>query len=294
VTSHLIVLGSANRDYTVMVERHPLPGETVLGGTLSTGTGGKGANQAAAAALAGAKPIFVGAVGADSTGDDILSDLGASGVDVSYVQRSRETPTGVALITVTPDGENSIVVAPGANSTIDAAWAARLVGELLGRASVVLAQLEIPLGVVEAVADEVERHGGRFVLNLSPTAVVSPRLLGFADPLIVNETEASELSNSIIDSPKDAETVAARLAESSRSVVLTLGGNGVVVADASGVQRLPAKPVTVVDTTGAGDAFAGALAAALATGHDLVGAVAAGIVAGADAVQYVGAQPPRH
>jgi ribokinase len=293
VTSHLIVLGSANRDYTVMVERHPLPGETVLGGTMSSGTGGKGANQAAAAALAGVTPIFVGAVGADSTGDDILSDLGAAGVDVSFTLKTRDAPTGVALITVTPDGENSIVVAPGANSTIDAAWAARLVGELMTRASVVLAQLEIPLAVVEDVADEVEKRGGRFVLNLSPTAVVSARLLGIADPLIVNETEASELSNSIIDSPKDAEIVAARLAQSSRSVVLTLGGNGVVVADSNGVHRVPAVRVPVVDTTGAGDAFAGALAAALASGHDLVGAVGAGIVAGAEAVQYVGAQPPR-
>jgi ribokinase len=293
VTSHLIVLGSANRDYTVVVERHPQPGETVLGGAVTTGTGGKGANQAAAAALAGAKPVFVGAVGTDSTGDDILADLAAAGVDVSYVLRARDQPTGVALITVTPDGENSIVVAPGANSTITPDWAARMVGGLAADGSVVLAQLEIPIGVVEAVADEVERRRGRFVLNLSPTAVVSPRLLGYADPLIVNETEASELSNSIIDSPRDAEIVAARLLAGSRSVVLTLGGNGVVVATADGVERIPAKHVPVVDTTGAGDAFAGALAAALASGHDLSGAVRAGIVAGADAVQYVGAQPPR-
>ncbi|HEY4267661.1 MAG TPA: PfkB family carbohydrate kinase, partial [Galbitalea sp.] len=139
MTSHLIVLGSANRDYTVIVERHPLPGETVLGGTMSSGTGGKGANQAAAAALAGVTPLFVGAVGADATGDDILADLGAAGVDVSFVVKSRTAPTGAALITVTPDGENSIVVAPGANSTIDPEWAARLVGELMSRASVVLA-----------------------------------------------------------------------------------------------------------------------------------------------------------
>ncbi|HEY4269878.1 MAG TPA: PfkB family carbohydrate kinase, partial [Galbitalea sp.] len=154
--------------------------------------------------------------------------------------------------------------------------------------------LEIPLAVVEDVADEVEKRNGRFVLNLSPSTTVSVRMLSIADPLIVNETEASELTNSMIDSPRDAEIVAARLAQSSRSVVLTLGGNGVVVADSSGVQHVPAVRVPVVDTTGAGDAFAGALAAALATGHDLVGAVGAGIVAGAEAVQYVGAQPPRH
>ena len=291
MTSRLIVLGSANRDYTVVVDRHPLPGETVLGGPAATGTGGKGANQAAAAARAGAKPVFLAAVGDDSTGADILADLQAVGVDVSRVVRSA-TATGVALITVTRDGENSIVVSAGANGTLEVGAVVAQVNELVGAGSVVLAQLEIPVEVVAAAATATEKLGGRFVLNLSPSRSVPLHTLGWADPLILNETEASELAGSIIDSPVDAQIVAKRLLASSRSVAITLGGDGAVVADASGVQHILAERVPVVDTTGAGDAFAGALAAALADGSSLAEAVKAGIVAGGAAVQYVGAQPP--
>lgn len=291
MTSRLIVLGSANRDYTVVVDRHPLPGETVLGGPVASGTGGKGANQAAAAARAGAKPVFLAAVGDDSTGSDILADLEAVGVDVSRVVRTA-TATGVALITVTRDGENSIVVSAGANGQLEVDAVVAQVNELVSAGSVVLAQLEVPVKVVAAAATATERLGGRFVLNLSPSQTVPSHTLGWADPLILNETEASELAGSIIDSPVDAQIVAKRLLGTSRSVAITLGGDGAVVADASGVQHLQAERVSVVDTTGAGDAFAGALAAALADGSSLVDAVKAGIAAGGAAVQYVGAQPP--
>jgi ribokinase len=286
----LIVLGSANRDYTVMVERHPLPGETVLGGSVATGTGGKGANQAAAAARAGVRPIFLGAVGDDSTGADILEDLATAGVDASHVVRSTE-PTGIALITVARDGENTIVVAAGANATLDAAVTASTVGELATEGCVLLAQLEIPVSVVAAAADVVERLGGRVVLNLSPSTAVPNSLRAVADPLLVNETEASHLANSSIEGTRDAEAVARQLLASSRSVVITLGGDGVVVADAGGIVHLPSAHVPVVDTTGAGDAFAGALAASLASGATLRDAVERGIEAGAEAVQWVGAQP---
>jgi ribokinase len=286
----LIVLGSANRDYTVMVERHPLPGETILGGSVVTGTGGKGANQAAAAARAGVRPIFLGAVGDDSTGADILADLESVGVDTSHVVRSA-APTGVALITVARDGENTIVVAAGANATLDAADTASSIKELATEGCVLLAQLEIPVIVAAAAADIVERQGGRVVLNLSPSTAVPGGLRALADPLLVNETEASDLANSAIDGIRDAEAVALELLASSRSVVITLGGDGVVVADADGVVHLPSARVPVVDTTGAGDAFAGALAAALAAGAPLRDAVERGIAAGAEAVQWVGAQP---
>ena len=285
----LIVLGSANRDYTVLVERHPAPGETVLGGDLSVATGGKGANQAVAAARAGAKPIFIGAVGADSVGADVLADLDARGVDVEHVLRVAE-PTGIALIQVDHSGENTIVVAAGANGTLDAKTTAATVASLIDSSSVLLCQLEIPADVVSAAVSEIERAGGRFVLNLSPSRYVSPKLLAFADPLILNETEASDLASSAIDGPADAKTIAGRLLTGSRSVVITLGGDGVVVADSSGVTHIEAERVTVVDTTGAGDAFAGALAAALAAGAALTDAVRIGITAGTAAVQYLGAQ----
>jgi ribokinase len=287
----LVVLGSANRDYTVVVEQHPLPGETVLGDSLNVATGGKGANQASAAARAGVRPIFIGAVGSDSVGDDILADLTARGVDVALVVRSSE-PSGVALITVSRDGENSIVVAPGANATLDPTGTAVLVAAHVDAASVLLCQLEISPEVVSAAATEVEKAGGRFVFNLSPSRYVSPKLLGLADPLIVNESEAAELASSAIDGPADAKTVAQRLLATSRSVVITLGGDGAIIADSTGVTHAPAVRVPVVDTTGAGDAFAGALAAGLADGADLATAVRAGVAAGAAAVQHVGAQPP--
>jgi ribokinase len=287
----LIVLGSANRDYTVLVDRHPSPGETLLGRGLKVATGGKGANQAVAAASAGARPIFVGAVGSDSVGADVLSDLGARGVDTTHVVRSIE-PTGIALIQVDPAGENTIVVAAGANGTLDAKITAATVAALVDSSSVLLCQLEIPVEVVSAAASEVEKAGGRFVLNLSPSRYVSPKLLAFADPVILNVTEASDLASSAIDGPADAERIARRLLATSRSVVITLGGDGVIIADATGVGHLETPRVTVVDTTGAGDAFAGALAAGLAAGDDLATSVNAGIAAGAAAVQHLGAQLP--
>jgi ribokinase len=157
---------------------------------------------------------------------------------------------------------------------------------------VLLCQLEISPEVVSASATAIEKAGGRFLLNLSPSRYVSPKLLGIADPLILNESEASDLASSAIDSEADAITVARRLLATSRSVVITLGGDGAIVADKDGVSHVPAERVPVVDTTGAGDAFAGALAATLAGGGTLADAVSAGIAAGSKAVQHHGAQPP--
>ncbi len=289
----VIVLGSANRDYTVVVDRHPLPGETLLGGNIATGTGGKGANQAAAAARAGARPIFVGAVGDDSTGTDMLTELSDAGVDVSHVARTAEAPTGVALITVSKAGENTIVVAAGANATLRPESTAALVASLITPGSVLLSQLEIPLETLEASAVSATAAGARFLLNLSPYQPVADELLALCDPLIVNETEAEELWGQPVESAVDAQTAARALLSGSRSVVITLGGDGVVVADGEGVEWLPSREVPVVDTTGAGDAFAGALATSLAEGDSLRDAVARGIHAGSIAVQYLGAQPPK-
>jgi ribokinase len=293
VTNSLIVLGSANRDLTALVPRHPEPGETVLGSRLATGTGGKGANQALAAARAGAAPLFVAAIGTDAAGDDVLSDLTVGGVDVSAVTRVEAEPTGVALITVSEQGENSIVVVPGANSLIDAARSAADIARAATSDTVLLAQLEIPLEVVKSGAESVAAADGRFVLNLSPARDVPAGLLALADPLVVNESEASLIAGVPVDSADQALSAAAVLAQTCRSVVVTLGGDGVVLADDLGVRHFPAERAPVVDTTGAGDAFVGALVAVLAEGGGLEPAVHAGIAAGAAAVQYVGAQPPR-
>lgn len=298
MTAPLIVIGSANTDYTVVVDRHPQPGETLLGGDVTTGTGGKGANQALAAARAGGRPVLLAAVGADATGRALLEALGSSGVDVSNVAIDADAPTGVALIIVARDGENTIVVAPGANGRLDAESVAARVAELAGAGCVLLAQLEVPLAVVEAAAAAIDRAGGRVVLNLSPSRPVSDSLLALCDPLVVNETEAADLVAAPVDGPVPAAAAAAALLERCRSVVITLGSEGAVFAARDGGAgpvsgHRPAPRVEVVDTTGAGDAFVGTLAAELAEGDDLEAAVELGVAAGAAAVQWLGAQPPQ-
>jgi ribokinase len=299
MTASLIVLGSANTDYTVLVKRHPLPGETLLGDDLVIATGGKGANQALAAARAGAMPVFLSAVGADGNGRQLLDALGAGCVDVSSVAVVDDAPTGIALITVSADGENTIVVAAGANARVNAHEVEASVRSIGGAATVLLAQLEIPLAAVVTAAETIEELTGRTVLNLSPSREIPDALLALCDPLVVNEAEAHDLTGLTVDSPEQAATVAQTLLDRCRSVVITLGGEGAVYASATESGYLPAPSVTVVDTTGAGDAFVGALAAVLADNAEhpdvtpLAYAVSRGVAAGAAAVQWLGAQPPR-
>lgn len=304
MVASLIVLGSANTDYTVLVDRHPLPGETLLGHELVVATGGKGANQALAAARSGAMPVFLGAVGDDANGRQMLDALGSGGVDVSSVAVVDDAPTGIALITVSRDGENTIVVAAGANGRVNAHEVEAALRTLAGPGTVLLAQLEIPLAVVVEAAAIIDELGGRTVLNLSPSREIPDALLALCDPLVVNEAEAHDLSGLTVDSVETATAVASALLERCRSVVITLGGDGAVFASPTETGHLPAPRVTVVDTTGAGDAFVGALAAELteaatsgAEGGDgaavLHTAVERGVAAGAAAVQWLGAQPPR-
>jgi len=292
VTESMIVLGSASRDYTVIVDRHPNPGETLLGGDIITGSGGKGANQAVAAARATVRPVFLGSFGDDTTGHELIADLAAHGVDVDHVTVTPDAPTGVALITVARSGENSIVVAAGANAHLDPDATAAAIRSLAGPGTIILAQLEIPLVTVIAAADAAAERGARFVLNLSPSQPIPASLLALCDPLVVNESEAAGIAGIPVSTVGDAMLVAQELLSGSKSVVITLGGEGVVVATADGVVHSPAEKVDVVDTTGAGDAFVGALAASLALGSDLHAAVARGTAAGALAVQHLGAQPP--
>jgi len=302
MTASLIVLGSASTDYTVLVDRHPLPGETLLGDELVVATGGKGANQALAAARSGAMPVFLGAVGDDDGGRSMLDALGAGGVDVSSVAVVDDAPTGIALITVSRDGENTIVVAAGANARVNAHEVEAAIRAIGGPTTVLLAQLEIPLAAVVEAASIIEQLGGRTVLNLSPSRQIPDALLALCDPLVVNEAEAHDLTGLAVDSVDGAVAAAAALLDRCRSVIITLGGEGAVFASPVESGHLPAPTVTVVDTTGAGDAFAGAVAAELAEqgvaagGHgagSLRTAVGRGIAAGAAAVQWLGAQPPR-
>lgn len=295
--ARVAVVGSANADLVVEVPRRPGGGETLLGGDLALLPGGKGANQAAAAARCGADVALVACVGADANGGFLLSELADAGVDVAHVARV-ERPTGTAIIFLTPDGENSIVVSPGANQALD--LAALAAAEATWRdAAVVVLSLEIPLESALLVAAEARAAGARVVMNAAPSVQLSGSVLAACDPLIVNEHEALEVLGAGADDP-EAENYG-RLAErllaaGARSVVVTLGAEGAIVAErtagdgAALLTAVPAYRVRAVDTTGAGDAFVGAVAGELAAGRRLADAVRFATAVSAVSVQRVGAQ----
>jgi ribokinase len=286
----VFVLGSINQDFVLRVERRPKPGETVTNAELSTHNGGKGANQAAAAARLGASVAFLGRVGDDEFGDPLVRALEEKGIDASLVEPVSGKSTGAAFITVTPDGENAITVAPGANRSLtpeDVSAASEAIGDAL----VLVAQMEIPVQtVVQAVEVAAERRT-RALVNLAPTFEVPQELLEKLDPLVVNEHEAAFLLGSGVEGVDGALSAAPELLSlGPRSAVITLGAAGAVFADGESTEHLTAPKVDVVDTTGAGDAFVGALAAQLARGASLEEAVAYAVRAGAAAVTKEGAQ----
>lgn len=265
----VVVVGSLNVDLVTSVERHPGPGETVLGNGLHRYAGGKGGNQAVAAA-AGADVVMVGAVGDDDGGRAYLSRLAARGIDVSGVRTVAGHATGQAWITVDDRGENAIVVVPGANAEV---VTPDLSGVVAG--DVVLLQLEVPLPTVARTARAAHARGARVVVNAAPYAALPPDVAALADPLVVNEHEALLLADSGV---------------MPGSVLVTFGAAG-CQWDGERFDAMPVPAAEVVDTTGAGDAFCGALAAALADGADRVEAVRRAALAGAAAVRHPGAQP---
>jgi ribokinase len=267
----VVVLGSLNVDLVAVVDRQPRPGETVLAQEdLRRYAGGKGANQAVAAAEAGAQVAMVGAVGDDDAGRAYVARLERRGIDVSRVRVVPGQPTGQAWITVSDtDAENMIVVVPGANAHV---------GELeleLADGDVLLAQLEVPLAVVAAAASGAHAAGARVVLNAAPYAALPPDLAAVADPVVVNEHVALLLA--------DSEVVP-------RSLLVTFGGAG-CSWDGEELEGTPGPDDELVDSTGAGDAFCGALAAALADGAGRREAMERAAAAGAAAVRRLGAQP---
>lgn len=285
----VLVVGSANRDYVSFAPRLPGPGETILATGSLVGTGGKGGNQAVAAARMGARVQLLGRVGEDRDGEAVLADLTAAGVGVSLVRRSPGAATGRAFVTVDDDGRNCIVVAPGANAEVspdDVEVALRGAGPW----SVVVLQAEIPLPTVQAAVAATASASARAVVNLAPYAPLPDRTLALCDPLVVNESEVAELTGRPVRDVDGARQAARDAARRCRSVVVTLGADGAVVARADDVVHLPAPVVPVVDTTGAGDALVGALAARLAQGHDLVEAARWGVWAGALSVGTAGTQ----
>lgn len=283
--SGVAVVGSINVDVIARVDRHPVPGETILGSDLVEHAGGKGLNQAVSAARR-ASTHLVGFVGDDASGSAALDYLAARGVDTGHVGRGA-LPTGRAFITVAADGENSIVVIPSANGEVTPAVVRAALDDI--QPGVVVAQCEIPPASVEAAAGWARDHRARFVLNPSPITSIPGAVLGVCDPLVVNEGEAVAILQLVGSAPentaRDARPTVADLARALlphvRSVVVTAGSAGAVAATLGEVTTLPAERVDVVDTTGAGDEFAGALAAALAMGSTLVDAVGVGQAAAA-------------
>jgi ribokinase len=286
MAGHLVVVGSLNMDLVVRSPRHPQPGETLLGTEFHTFPGGKGANQAVAAARLGGQVKMIGCVGADAFGDALLQTLSKDGVDTRHIARLQKAPTGVALITVDAAGQNTIVVVPGANGELSPPDLLAAEPAFEG-ASVVVIQLEIPLLAVALAVDQAHRHGARVVLNPAPAQPLGTVLVEQIDVLIPNQPEAALLSGAA-----SAGESARRLrAAGVRSVIVTMGEDGVLVAEGEMETHLPAHRVSVVDTTAAGDAFVGAFAVALSEGCLTREAATWANAAGALAVTRAGAQP---
>ncbi|MEP6650815.1 MAG: ribokinase [Lapillicoccus sp.] len=283
MTGRVVIVGSLNMDVAVRTTRLPKPGETLLADTIQRSGGGKGANQAVAAARAGgAVTAMVGAVGTDGDGDALLADLQRDGIDVSGIRRLADQPTGVALITIDADAENTIIVAAGANAAVQLRDADL---ETLGIADVVLAQLEIPQRVV-AEAAAARRDGARFVLNAAPAAPLAPELAAQVDILVVNEHEAVELARLA-----DVEAAVRRLLDDVPAVLVTLGAEGARLVTRAGTDVLVAAArVTATDTVAAGDTFCGVFAAALSQGLDERRCLERACAAASLAVQRPGAQ----
>ena len=282
----VVVVGSVNVDYVVRIGHLPRPGETVAGGVLAIHPGGKGANQAHAAARLGAAVAMIGAIGADAGGEQELAGLRQAGVDVSGLL-TVEGPSGVAMILVDDDGENMIAVAPGANGRVDGrAVTAALTGRIVAD-TVVLASLEIPAPAVAAAAAAARQAGGTMVINPAPGMLLPPEVLA-GSILTPNEGEIRLLAPAA--ATEDA-AISAVLADGARAVIITRGGAGASLYEPGQPGfHVPAPHVTVVDTVGAGDAFNGALAVALSDGEPFRTAVRTAVAAGAAACTGAGAR----
>jgi ribokinase len=289
--ARIVVVGSCNADMVIKVPRLPKPGETVTSGSFFRARGGKGANQAVAAARAGGAVAMIGSVGLDTFGDDAIAGLEEDGIDTSHVVRSAATPSGVALIMVGASAQNLIAVAAGANALLSAADI-RACEATIASADVLITQLEIPLAAAEEAVGIAHRAGVRVILNPAPAGPLSDDLLRRVSVLTPNASETERLTGiNPAGNGALAKAADALLARGAGACVITLGAAGVYVATRERRERVEPWDVTPEDTTGAGDVFSGALAVALGDGKDLFEAARFANAAAAISVTRRGAQP---
>lgn len=295
--SRIFVIGSSNTDMVIKSPKLPAPGETVIGGEFLMNPGGKGANQAVAAARLGAVVIFACKIGNDIFGKQALEGFHREGIRTDFVLTDKDQPSGVALIIVDEKGENSIAVASGANGTYCEKEAAEII-EQIGPADIVLLQLEIPVPVVEYAIKRCCKKGARVILNPAPAHLLADEVFSFVDIITPNETEAELLTGiKITDLTSAAAAAAILLDKGVNHVVITLGPKGAYIHDKSFQKMIPSPVVDAIDTTAAGDIFNGALAVALMETDNLESAVDFACRAAAISVTRMGAQssaPGRH
>lgn len=286
----ILVIGSSNMDLVVKTSHFPKPGETIIGGSFSMIPGGKGANQAVAAARLGGEVALVAQIGNDPFGTANLHNYQNEGIDTAYVEQDSEAPSGIALITVDKSGENTIIVASGANARMNVDNLERA-SMLFEWADVVLLQLEIPMAVVTESAKMAKARGKTVILNPAPAQALPSELLENVDIITPNETEAEFLTGVSVSDVSSAALAAARFnASGIQQVIITLGENGAFLADGKTNAIIPTQSVKAVDTTAAGDTFNGALAVALGKGEAINNAMVFALKAATLSVQRLGAQ----
>ncbi|MBA2761034.1 MAG: ribokinase [Segetibacter sp.] len=290
MSKKIVVIGSSNTDMVIKAERFPLPGETLLGGTFFMNPGGKGANQAVAAARLGGEVVFIARVGTDIFGSQALQQFNSEGINTQYIVEDPNNPSGVALITVDAKGENTIVVASGANnalsiSDINNAEAA------INDADILLIQLEIPIEVVEQVTGIGKTKNLKVILNPAPAMPLNEKVFRGLYLITPNETEAEILTGiSITDNPGIEEAAKILKAKGVQNVIITLGKEGAYVLTDTINSYVPAPKVVSIDSTAAGDVFSGALAVSISEGKELMDAVVFASKAAAISVTKLGAQ----
>ena len=290
IPKKIVVVGSTNMDMVIKTTHIPVPGETVLAGSFFMNPGGKGANQAVAVARLGGDAVFISKTGNDIFGKQSAQLLDEEGINTFYILSDQDLPSGVALITVDQFGENSIVVASGANANLYPADLKNALQEI-SKAKIILMQLEIPLETVLFVAKHAAKQGGRVILNPAPANVLSPELLSHIDILTPNKTEAAMISGIKVTNIETAKKAAKAICGMGvKNVVVTMGALGAVICQKGKINVVSAKKVEAMDTTAAGDVFNGALAVALSEEKSLVAAVEFACGAAAISVTRLGAQ----